>query len=116
MAAVLPGTLDFPALKEGFAKLVNQAEPNCLPAFILWLDLKVAQFKINGCMYAGKLRYMYCFAWKRGKIHESSVPRHMSFDVFNRIDFERFFNFHIDRKFFLWEHKRNFARATCRHP
>ena len=49
------GTVDLDYLKQGFASLVQQAEHTTLPTFILWLDLKVAEFKVNGFMMLGKL-------------------------------------------------------------
>lgn len=52
------GQLDLCHLQDGFASLVKQADPEHLPSFFLWLDLKVAQFKISGNFIPG-LAYVY---------------------------------------------------------
>ena len=50
------GPLDLPRLKDGFTSLLSQADPTLLPAFLLWVDLKVAEYKVHGYMFAGKCR------------------------------------------------------------
>lgn len=47
------GSVDLDYLKQGFASLVQQAKHTTLPTFILWLDLKVAEYKVNGYMMLG---------------------------------------------------------------
>ena len=47
------GSLDLQHLKDGFTALVNEADYNILPAFMLWLDLKLSEYKANGYMFTG---------------------------------------------------------------
>lgn len=47
------GHLDLCHLQDGFASLVEQADPDYLSSFFLWLDLKIAQYKINGNFIPG---------------------------------------------------------------
>ena len=49
------GSLDLERLKDAFTSLVSQAESSVLPAFLLWVDIKVAEYKTNGYMYSGKI-------------------------------------------------------------
>ena len=42
--------LDLARLKTAFASLVKHAEPDTLPAFMLWVDLRVSEFKVTGTL------------------------------------------------------------------
>lgn len=47
-------SLDLQRLKEGFVNLLRQVEPELMPAFLIWIDHKVAEYKIHGYMFEGK--------------------------------------------------------------
>ena len=51
------GTISLDYLKQGFASLVQRADPAILAPFILWLDLKVAEYKVNGFMLMGTCQH-----------------------------------------------------------
>ena len=58
-AVFIMGQLDASQLQDGFIALILQADPLHLSTFFIWLDLKVAQFKITGHFVPGKLYYSF---------------------------------------------------------
>ena len=49
--------IDLCKIKEDFSGLVKEAQPWTLTQFVMWLDLKLSEFKIKGYMVLGM--YMY---------------------------------------------------------
>ena len=52
---------DLAALKMAFASLVRHAEPNSLPSFMLWVDLRVSEFKVTGTLPPALSMGMFVF-------------------------------------------------------
>ncbi len=48
------GSTELVRLKQSFASLVQKAAPLQMPSFIVWLDVKLAEYKVNGYMTLGK--------------------------------------------------------------
>lgn len=49
--------LDLHTVKEDFSVLMFQVQPWTLAQFVMWLDLKVAEYKVNGVMDLGNHHY-----------------------------------------------------------
>ena len=47
--------IDLCKIKEDFSGLVKEAQPWTLTQFVMWLDLKLSEFKIKGYMVLGML-------------------------------------------------------------
>ena len=45
--------IDLCRIKEDFSVLVKEAQPWTLTQFVMWLDLKLSEFKIKGYMVLG---------------------------------------------------------------
>lgn len=55
-------TLDLHTVKEDFALMVQKVQPWTLSQFVMWLDLKVAEYKVHGYMildYEGHLNQLF---------------------------------------------------------
>jgi len=50
--------IDLCRIKEDFSVLVKEAQPWTLTQFVMWLDLKLSEFKIKGYMVLGMNRYI----------------------------------------------------------
>ncbi len=48
------GSVDLQQLKQSFVRLVQRVEPLHMPQFVVWLDVKLAEYKLNGYMKLGK--------------------------------------------------------------
>ena len=53
--------IDLSKIKEDFSVLVKEAQPWTLTQFVMWLDLKLSEFKIKGYMVLGKKKYFLLF-------------------------------------------------------
>ena len=49
--------IDLCRIKEDFSVLVKEAQPWTLTQFVMWLDLKLSEFKIKGYMVLGMYIY-----------------------------------------------------------
>lgn len=47
-------SLSLEALKENFTNIIENASPDVIDRFVVWLDMKISEFKINGKMNLGK--------------------------------------------------------------
>lgn len=45
---------DLMGMKENFTSMVQKVQPWILSHFMMWLDLKVAEYKVHGCMILGE--------------------------------------------------------------
>ena len=46
-------------LKQSFVKLVRQVTAPQMPQFMIWLDVKLAEYKLNGYMRLGTFNDIY---------------------------------------------------------
>ena len=51
--------IDLFKIKEDFSFLVKEAEPWTLTQFVMWLDLKLSEFKTKGYMILGEIYSHY---------------------------------------------------------
>ena len=47
-------SVDLMGMKESFSSMVQKVQPWILSHFMIWLDLKVAEYKVHGHMILGK--------------------------------------------------------------
>ena len=55
--------IDLCKIKEDFSVLVKEAQPWTLTQFVMWLDLKLSEFKIKGYMVLGRLSMFMEIYW-----------------------------------------------------
>ena len=53
LAETKMGSSDMGELKQSFVKLVRQVTAPQMPQFMIWLDVKLAEYKLNGYMKLG---------------------------------------------------------------
>lgn len=53
------GNSDMGELKQSFVKLVRQVTAPQMPQFMIWLDVKLAEYKLNGYMRLGTFNDIY---------------------------------------------------------
>ena len=54
------GSIDMGELKQSFVKLVRQVTAPQMPQFMIWLDVKLAEYKLNGYMRLGIFMLFLC--------------------------------------------------------
>ena len=59
LAETKMGSSDMGELKQSFVKLVRQVTAPQMPQFMIWLDVKLAEYKLNGYMRLGTFNDIY---------------------------------------------------------
>ena len=47
------GTVNLHDVKQSFLKLLRSVEPSHMTQFVVWLDVKLSEYKVNGFMRLG---------------------------------------------------------------
>ena len=45
--------MDLPSVKKDFSELISQIQPWTLGQFVIWLDMRIAEYKVFGRMIMG---------------------------------------------------------------
>ncbi|GAB1611132.1 probable serine/threonine-protein kinase DDB_G0282963 [Argonauta hians] len=77
-------TLDLHTVKEDFADMVQKVQPWTLSQFVMWLDLKVAEYKVHGYMildYEDQLNKLFPFELRKQPSRNAPVTKQLDINT-----------------------------------